>query len=158
MPAPGELVITRIFDAPRELVWKAWTDPEHMKRWWGPEHFTAPACKIDLRVGGKYHFCMRAPDGKEYWNTGEYLEIAPPARLVYSDKFADEKGNVVPASYYGMPGDWPEQRVVTVTLEEHQGKTRMTMKQVGFPAGIMTEMANAGWNGSFDKLAAALKS
>jgi uncharacterized protein YndB with AHSA1/START domain len=152
-----ELVITRIFDAPRELVWKAWTDPEQMKRWWGPKEFSSPACTMDVRVGGSYHFCMRSPQGQDFWSTGVYREIVPPLRLVYSDNFADEKGNIVPASYYGVPGDWPEETVVTVTLEEFEGKTKMTLRHVGIPAGFMREMTGAGWNGSFDKLAESLK-
>ncbi len=100
-----DIIITRMFDAPREIVWKAWTDPELTKRWWGPKNFTAPVIRIDLRVGGKYLNCMRGPDGKDYWSTGIYREIVPRERLVMTDSFADEKGNVVPASYYGMTGD-----------------------------------------------------
>jgi uncharacterized protein YndB with AHSA1/START domain len=72
-----ELIITRIFDAPRELVWKAWTEPEQLMRWWGPKSFTSPVCKIDLRVGGVYLYCMRSPEGQDYWNTGVYKEIIP---------------------------------------------------------------------------------
>ena len=106
-PAEGELVIRRVFDASRELVWKAWTDPERMKRWWGPKNFTAPVCKIDLRVGGAYLYCMRSPEGQDYWSTGVYREIVPQERIVCTDSFADEKGNTVPASHYGMDGDWP---------------------------------------------------
>jgi uncharacterized protein YndB with AHSA1/START domain len=150
-----ELVITRVFDAPRELVWKAWTDPEHLMRWWGPKYFTSPACKIDLRVGGKYLFCMRSPEGKDFWSTGVYREIVEPERIVWTDSFADEKGNPVPASYYGMPGDWPEEMLVTVTFEERQGKTKLTLRHAGHPAEI-GEMAEAGWNGSLDKLAETL--
>lgn len=156
-----ELVITRTFDAPRELVWKAWTDPEHMKRWWGPKDFTAPFIKMDLRVGGKYLFCMRGagPDGvvKDYWSTGVYREIVPRERLAMTDSFADENGNVVPASHYGMEGDFPMELMVTVTFEEMNGKTKMTLRHAGFPAGEMFEMAGAGWNTSFDKLAESLK-
>jgi uncharacterized protein YndB with AHSA1/START domain len=155
-PAAGPLVITRTFDAPRELVWKAWTDPERMKLWWGPERFTAPACRMDLRVGGRFHFCMRSPQGQDFWNTGEYLEIVKPLRLVYTDQFADEKGNIVPASHYGLPGDWPQETVVTVTFEEINGKTKMTLRHAGITAGVKSEMTGAGWNGSFDKLAASL--
>jgi uncharacterized protein YndB with AHSA1/START domain len=154
--AAPEFVIIRIFDAPRELVWEAWTNCEHLQRWWGPKTFTAPACKIDLRVGGRYLFCMRSPEGQDFWSTGVYREIVPPARLVYTDNFADEKGNVVPASHYGMPGEWSHAMLVTVTLEDEAGKTRMTLRNSGIPAGIMSEMANAGWNGSFDKLADSL--
>ena len=73
------LLITRTFDSPRELVWKAWTDPERVKRWWGPKGFTAPFCKIDLRVGGVCLNCMRSPDGKDYWSTGVYREIVKPS-------------------------------------------------------------------------------
>lgn len=102
-----ESAITRVFDAPREKAWKAWTDPEGVKKRWGPKNFTAPHISIDLRVGGAYLYCMRSPDGKDYWSTGVYREIVPLERLVLTDSFADEKGNVVPASHYGMPGDWP---------------------------------------------------
>ncbi len=158
VPANQILTITRVFNAPRELVWKAWTDPEHLMRWWGPKIFTSPACKIDFRVGGKYLFCMRSPEGKDFWSTGVYREIVPLERIVYSDNFADEKGNVVPASYYGLPGDhWPKEIVVTVTFEDLNGKTKMTLRCVGFPAGQASEMAKAGWNESFDKLADSLK-
>lgn len=160
-PAPytgkSELVITRVFDAPRELVWKAWTDPERMMQWWGPKGFTSPACKIDLRVGGVYLYCMRSPEGKDYWSTGVYQEILPLERIVCTDSFADETGNVVPASHYGMGSDLPMEMLVTVTFEEHGGKTTMILRHVGFPEGTMTEMAKAGWNESFDKLAESLR-
>lgn len=152
----NELVITRIFDAPRRLVWRVWTDPEHVKRWWGPKGFTSPVCKIDFRVGGAYLYCMRSPEGKDYWSTGVYREIVEPERIVASDSFADEKGTVVPASHYGMPGDFPLECQVTATFEEHQGKTRFTLRHAGLPSGTQSEMAGAGWNESFDKLAAHL--
>jgi uncharacterized protein YndB with AHSA1/START domain len=154
---PGDLIIERIFDAPRTLVWKAWTDPEQVMRWWGPESFTSPVCKIDLSVGGKYLFCMQSPEGQKYWSTGVYQEISPPEKLVYTDSFADEQGNAVPASYYGMGDDFPFEMLVTVIFEELDGKTRMILRQTGHPPGEMTEMATAGWNGSFDKLAESLR-
>jgi len=152
-----ELFLTRSFDAPRELVWKAWTEPERFMRWWGPQGFTSPVCKIDLRVGGKYLNCMRSPEGQDYWSTGVYREIAPRERIVFTDSFADEKGNVVPASYYGMPGDWPLELMVTVTFEEYYGGTRMILRHEGIPAGTMSDNTRAGWNESFDKLAEILK-
>src|SRR3989337_2780421 len=95
-----ELVITRLFDAPRELVWKAWTDPKQLMQWWGPKGFTSPVCKQDFRVGGKYLYCMRSPEGKDYWSTGVYREIVAMKKIVCTDSFADEKGNVVPATHY----------------------------------------------------------
>jgi uncharacterized protein YndB with AHSA1/START domain len=152
----NELRITRIFDAPREFVWKAWTYPEHLMRWWGPKNFTSPVNRIDLRVGGKYLNCMRSPEGQDYWSTGVYREIVPMERLVLTDSFADEKGNVVPASHYGMPGDWPLELQVTVTFEDIGGKTKMTLRHVGIPGGQMTELTSAGWNESFDKLAESI--
>lgn len=150
------LTIERIFDAPRALVWKAWTDPEHLMRWWGPKDFTSPACTVDLRVGGRYLFCMQSPDGQKYWSTGVYNEIIPLERLVCTDSFADEQGNVVPATYYGMGEDIPLEMLVTITFEDHSGKTKMTLHHTGLPAGEMADMTGAGWNESFDKLAASL--
>jgi uncharacterized protein YndB with AHSA1/START domain len=151
-----ELVITRVFDAPRERVWKAWTDPEMLMRWWGPKHFTSPACRLDLRVGGKYLFCMRAPDGKDYWSTGIYKEIVPMERIVCTDSFADEQGNVVPATHYGMAADFPMEMLVTVTFEEENGKTKLTLRHTGMPSGPDSEGAQQGWNESLDKLAESL--
>ena len=155
--AGGELVVTRIFDAPRELIWKAWTDPEHFMRWWGPKDFTAPFCTMDFREGGKYLYSMRSPEGRDYWSTGVYLEIVPLERIVYSDSFSDAEGNVVPATYYDMGTDFPLETIVTVTFEDQAGKTKMTLIHAGMPAGQMKEMTGAGWNESFDKLAESLK-
>src|SRR5215218_3622198 len=90
-----ELVIERVLDAPRDRVWQAWTDPEHVKKWWGPKDFTAPSIESDFREGGKYLYCMKSPDGQEYWSTGTFQEIVPQERIVVTDSFADEKGNVV---------------------------------------------------------------
>jgi len=154
------LVIERVFDAPRELVWKAWTDPEHLMRWWGPKDFTSPAAEIDFRVGGKYLFAMRSPEfneGESIWSTGVYREIVPLERIVCTDSFADADGNVVPATHYGMGADIPVEMLVTVTFEDLDGKTRMTLRHEGLPAGEMKDGAGAGWNESFDKLAESLK-
>lgn len=152
-----DLVITRVFDAPRDLVWKAWTEPEHVMQWWGPKGFTAPVAKIDLRVGGEYLSCMRSPEGKDYWSKGMFREVVPPERLVMTDSFADPEGNVVPASYYGMAGDFPLEMLITVTFKEDNGKTKLTLRHTGLPAGEQRDGANAGWNESFDKLADTLQ-
>lgn len=151
------LTITRTFAASRERVWKAWTEPEQLKRWWGPQGFTAPVCKIDLRVGGQYLNCMRSPEGQDFWSTGTYLEIVAPERLVCTDSFADAAGKVVPAAHYQMSGDWPLELQVSVTLEEESGATKMTLDHLGLPPGEMKEMCAAGWNESFDKLATFLQ-
>ena len=151
-----ELVVTRTFDAPRELVWKAWTEPQRFMRWWGPKIFTSPRCEIDLRVGGRLLWCMRWPDGRENYTTGEYVEIVPLERLVYTTTFADAEGNAVPPSYYGMGDDIAFEMRVTVILEEHGGKTTMTLTHVGIPDAL-GESARQGWNESLDKLAASLR-
>lgn len=164
MKEENELLITRIFDAPIELVWKMWTDPEHLKKWWGPRGFTTPFCKIDFRVGGKFLNCMKAtqetegPDvwKKGIWSTGVYKEIVPLEKIVCTDSFADEKGNIVPASHYGMNKDHPLEMLVTVTFEEHEGKTKLTLRHAGIPLGADQEGAKQGWNESFDKLAETL--
>lgn len=151
-----ELVITRVFDAPRELVWKAWTEPEHFMRWWGPKDYTSPVCRIELRVGGKYLWCMRSPEGQEYWSTGVYRELVPLERIVCTDSFSDAEGNVVPATHYGMSADFPLEMLITVIFEEYEGKTKLTLRHVGLPAGEMSDQTEDGWNESFDKLAESL--
>ena len=152
----GELVIRRIFDAPRELVWKAWTQPERFKRWWGPKGYTIPSCDIDLRVGGKYLYCMRSPEGKDFWATGVYRQIVPMEKFVTTDSFADEHGNVVDATHYGMTTEMPLEMVVTVTFEDVKGGTKLTLRHAGIPAGPDREGAGQGWSESFDKLAEEL--
>ena len=156
--ATRDLVIERIFDAPVELVWKAWTDPEHVKRWWGSKDFTAPEVKIDFRVGGTFLYCMRSPEGQDVWGTGVYREIVPLKRIVFTDSFADEKGNVVSASHYGMGEDFPLELLVTLTFEDNgDGKTRFTLRHAGMPEGEDSEMTQMGWNQSLDKLAETLQ-
>jgi len=151
-----ELVFERVLDAPRERVWQAWTDPEHIKRWWGPKDFTAPSIESDFREGGKYLWAMKGPDGQEYWSTGTFNEIVPMERLVVTDSFADEKGNVVPPSHYGMEGDHPMEGRVTVTFEELDGKTKLTVRYAGMAPSETRDMAEQGWNETLDKLAASL--
>lgn len=152
-----DILITRVFDAPRDLVWKAWTEPEHFKRWWGPKDFTCPFCEMDLRVGGKYLNCMRSPEGKEYWGTGVFREIIPMERLVFTDCFADEKGNVVPATHYGLSADFPLEMLVIVTFEDLNGRTKMTLEHIGVPVGPDSDGTQQGWSESFDKLAQTLQ-
>jgi uncharacterized protein YndB with AHSA1/START domain len=156
-PGKQEIITTREFDAPRDLVFRAWTDPELIARWWGPASFTALVFRVDLREGGRYLFGMRLPDGRDFWSTGVYREIVAGERLVFTDSFADAEGNVVPASAYGMSGDWPLELLVTVMFEEHDGGTKMTLRHEGIPAGESLDMTEAGWNESLDKLGVVLK-
>ena len=147
----NEIVINRVFNLPVSIVWLAWTDAEYFKKWWGPRGFTCPSSKMEARVGGKYLNCMRGPDGKEYWSTGMVKELIPERKLVITDSFSDEKGNIKPASEYGMPGDWPKELLITVYLEEADGATKMKLKHQGIP-NEMREDCIKGWNESFDKL------
>ncbi|HAR43950.1 MAG TPA: ATPase [Bdellovibrionales bacterium] len=146
------VIVTRTFDAPRAFIFDAFTDPGLVGRWWGPKGFTTPFCNIDLRVGGTVLSCMRSPEGKDFWSTGVYREILRPERIVSTDSFADEKGKVVPASYYGMSAEFPMEMLIQVTLFEEQGKTKLVLEHIGIPASEHENCA-AGWNESFDKLA-----
>ncbi len=150
---PGQpTVVTRVLDAPRDLVWKAWTEPERLKQWWGPTGFTAPAARTDPRVGGTYLWGMRSSDGQEFYTTGIFREVVENERFVVTEQFADADGTVVPASQYGMPGDWPAETVMTVTLEDRGGRTAMTVREEGTPAE-MAAFSELGLRQSIDKLA-----
>ena len=108
------LVVSRTFDAPRELVFRAYTEPEQLARWWGPEGWQTETRTLDLRPGGIWHYVMRGPDGAESWGRTTYREVTPPTRLVYSDAFTDAEGNAVE----GLPV-----MVITTEFAEHDGKT-----------------------------------
>lgn len=159
------VTITRIFDAPVEEVWKYWTKPEYFKKWWGPKDFTCPAAEIDFRVGGKHLSCMRgegAPGApvQDFWSTGTYKEIIPMKKIVVTDSFADERGDIVPSTHYGMEG-FPLEMLVTIEFEEIEGgKTKMILTHSGLESIIKTEKSNMeqGWNQSFDKLQQVLVS
>jgi uncharacterized protein YndB with AHSA1/START domain len=152
-----QVLITREFDAPRESVWKAWTECEGLMRWWGPKGFTTPLCKIDLRPGGIFHNCMRSPEGRDYCGKGVYREIVEPERLIFTDFFVDEEGNPVPPTYYGMSPDWPQEALVTVTFADHEGKTKLTLQHTLGPVPASErDMCREGWSESLDKLAGDL--
>jgi uncharacterized protein YndB with AHSA1/START domain len=146
------LLIERDFDAPRALVFRAWTMPEHFARWYGPDGFTVPHCTLDVRVDGRLHFCMRSEQMGDMWNAGVYQVIDPPSRLVFSLYFSNETGDKVPNSTYGVPEDFPPETLVSLTFEDlDAGKTRMTMHH-DIPT-MMAGHAAGGWNQAFDKLA-----
>src|ERR1700724_3857270 len=151
------MVVTRVFDAPRELVWKAWTDPKYVMRWWGPKGFTAPSCKIDFRVGGKFLCCMKSPDGQEGWNGGEYHEIVLHENIVYSLYFADSKRNKVDPAQYGIEHEAIDDARDVVIFEDFgNGQTKLTM--IGNET--MDEAKNSGqlegWNEILEKVAAVI--
>jgi uncharacterized protein YndB with AHSA1/START domain len=151
-----DLLLSRLINAPREVVWQAWTQPEHLKRWFAPEHFTTAAAKVDLRPGGNFLYCMRSPEGAEFWGKGVYREILAPERLVYHDTFADEDGHPVQPEQYGLSPDYPAETLVTVTLADQNGKTLLTLRHAGLPIGEGSDMTEAGWRTQLDRLAEAL--
>ena len=143
------VVIERTFDAPVELIWQMWTEPEHFKRWYGPKGMSVPVAQMDVRVGGKRLVCMemQRPDGSmQMWTAGEYTEVVPLQRLVYTESMADAQGNAV------VMGDdaYPAVTQVTVLLEDLGGRTKMVMRHAGIPAD---SGGAGGWQQAFDKLA-----
>lgn len=157
-----EFSITRIFDAPRALVWQCFTEPEHMKEWWGPKGSTIVASKMDLRVGGNYHGAMRDSDGRVMWAKFVYREISAPERLVWEHSFSDETGAL---TRHPLSPTWPLKLLTTVTFDETpEGGTKVTLvwspldaseeEQQTFTAAH--DSMHGGWAGSFDQLAAYL--
>jgi uncharacterized protein YndB with AHSA1/START domain len=158
----NELVIVRTFEAPRELVWKAWMEPERFMRWWGPAGFTMTVLKMDFRPGGVFHYAMRSPDGQEMWGKFVYREIAAPERIVFINSFSDQEGNLI---RHPMVSTWPLQILNTLTLSEQGTKTKLTLRGGPYSA---TEAewqtfndalvgVHKGFTGTFDQLTGYLK-
>lgn len=154
-----DLVISRIIDAPLELVWKAWTDPEYVKRWWGPKDWTSPTCKIDLREGGKYLFCMRAPEeqgGQDMYTTGTYKKIVPMERLEFTQCMSDKDGNVIDPTQVGMPADFPKEVRTTIVFKPKGNLTELVITEYDWPVSQMSVYSYAGMHQSLDKLSSSL--
>jgi uncharacterized protein YndB with AHSA1/START domain len=162
-PAAGhEFITTRVLDAPRTLVWKCFTEPAHMKEWWGPKGSTIVAANMDLRVGGTYHGAMRSPDGAVMWAKFVYREIVAPERLVWEHSFSDEAGGL---ARHPLSPTWPLKLLTTVTFEEApDGKTKLTLRWLPLDAteeeqktfDAAHDSMGGGWAGTFDQLAAYL--
>jgi uncharacterized protein YndB with AHSA1/START domain len=150
------VVIERTLAAPVELIWQLWTDPEHFAAWYGPDGASIPVARMDVRVGGTRLVCMQVdtPRGAMMmWFTGEYLEVVPNKRLVYTESMSDENGTVLSAADLGMPPGHPDTTEIRVDLDDLGGRTRMVMTHAGIPAG---SPGAAGWTMALDKLAAHL--
>jgi len=152
------MMIVRIFDAPREVVWKAWTEPKYVAQWWGPKGFTAPVCKMDFRVGGKSLYCMRSPDGQEFWSAVEYVEIVPYEKIVSLMYFADAQGNKVDPAQMGIEHEAIE-GAYDVTLFEDlgDGKTKLTFIGNEPMESAKNSGQLEGWNQILDKVAAVVE-
>jgi uncharacterized protein YndB with AHSA1/START domain len=157
--APGrDFVITRSFEAPRQRVFSALTEYEHLRHWWGPKGFTWVGGTLDLRPGGLFHYCMRSPDGREMWGKFVYREIVHPERLVFVNSFSDKSGATIRAPFAAT---WPLQVLNTITLAEEGGRTILTLN--GAPLDASDEERRTfdaarpsmqqGFTGTFDQLA-----
>lgn len=159
--ANNEFTISRTFDAPRDLVWKAFTDPERMKQWWGPKGVKVISSKMDLRPGGIYHYGMQTPDGHEIWGKFVYREIVPQERLVLVNSFSDKDGNL---TRHPMSPNWPLEMFSVFTFAEHQGKATVTIRWWPLNASEQERKTFAearasmqqGWTGTLEQLAGYL--
>lgn len=154
-----DIVLVRTFDAPVEAVWKAWTDPEQVQRWWGPRGYTSPSARIDLRPGGTYVFAMRAPKeqgGHDMYTSGVFKTIVPLQRLEFSQGLSDAEGNRVDPAKLGMPPGFPPDIPTVVTFKPVAGKTTVAVVESGWSEGQMRDFSEAGMSECLDKLAETL--
>ncbi|MBS0664702.1 MAG: SRPBCC domain-containing protein [Verrucomicrobia bacterium] len=156
-----EFVVTRVFNAPRELVWKAWTEVDRLQQWFGPKGFTTPTCSLDLREGGIYHYCLRSADGHEMWGKWTFVEIVPPEKLVVVTSFSDAQGGV---TRHPLAPKWPLETYSTMTLAEAGGKTTLTLRWLPYrPTDDERQTFDSnhpsmqqGWGGTMAQLEAYL--
>jgi len=154
-------VISRTFDAPRELLWRAWTERARLMEWFGPQGFTMPAAKMDFRPGGSFHYCLAAPNGHEMWGKFVYREISAPERIVLVNSFSNEDGGI---TRHPMSPTWPLEMLSTFTLAEQNGKTTATVEWSPLNAtaeeratfDAAHEGMKQGWSGTFEQLASYL--
>ena len=139
--APQELVITRVYDAPRSLVFAAWSTAQHVMRWWGPSGFSVPEATVDFRAGGVFDLCMRGPDGTDYWMRGAFREIVAPERIIFT--------SIIDAQAR-------QEIATTVTFAEEGGKTTITVRQTVPVNPFMARGQRQGWTESLERLAARL--
>jgi uncharacterized protein YndB with AHSA1/START domain len=157
-----DFVIARVFDAPRERVWQALTQAEHMKEWWSPTGFTMIAANLDLRPNGVFHCGLRSVDGYKMWGKFVYREIVPPERLVFVNSFSNAAGGV---TRHPIVPTWPLETLITVTLgEEPGGKSKLSVRWAAHNASEVEQKTfdashvgmKATWAGTLDRLAAYL--
>lgn len=150
------IVVKRIIDAPLERVWQAWTDAEQVRQWWGPKHYTSPSAAIDLRVGGKYLFSMRAPveqGGQESYVAGVYTRIEPLRLLEFGQHLAGPDGAMLDPAQLGMPPDFPPEIRTQVAFKLRKGMTELTITEFDWPPSPMMVYSLAGLHQMIDKLA-----
>ncbi len=160
--ATNPFVITRNFDAPRDLVWKVWSEPEHMKHWWAPKGFELSVVRQEFRPGGLVHYCLRSADGHEMWGKSIYREISAPGQLVFVNSFSDADASLV---RHPMSATWPLEMLTTITFTERDGKTDIRLTWIPLSPNAEERQTfdaahdgmRQGWTGTFDQLEAYLK-
>ncbi|MFC5468093.1 SRPBCC domain-containing protein [Cohnella suwonensis] len=155
--ATSEFVISRTFNAPRDLVFKAWSEAEHLQHWWGPKGLAISVATLDFRPGGTFHYCMKAPDGNEMWGKFVYREIVPAEKIVFVNSFSDPEGNIVRPPFLLT---FPLEVLNVLTFDEQDGKTTLTLR--GGPINAtedelklyesMHDSMQQGFTGTFDQL------
>lgn len=154
-----EFVVTRVFDAPRELVWQAWTEAERLAQWWGPKGPEVEVKSLDFRPGGLFHYSMKSANGSIMWGKFVYGEMNAPERLIFTSSFADENGNTARAPFFD--GKWPLEILTTVTFVEENGQTTLILRAVPINATETEQQAfidlhssmQQGYGGTMEQLA-----
>ena len=156
-PAVQPFEISRVYDAPRERVWQAWTEAEHLKKWWGPKGFVVTHCKVELRPGGLMHYCLRTPDGSEMWGRMVYRQIVKPEKLVWINSFSDAKGGVTRHPWHAS---WPLELHSTALFEAQGNRTKVTIQWLPADGATEAELKTfdqgrpsmqQGWTGTLDQ-------
>ncbi len=148
-----DVIVTRLFDATPERVWQAFTTDADVKRWWGPDHFTAPVARMDVRDGGTSLVCMRSPQGQDHWMTWDYTRVEPMTLIEYIQNLSDENGQRIDPTAVGMPPDFPRDVATVVTLTPRGNKTEMRIVEDTTTSEFMHEMSKLGLEQCMDKMA-----
>ena len=150
-----DLVVTRVFDAPVEQVWRAWSEHEYVMQWWGQEVFTSPLARMDFREGGTSLVCMRSAEGQDLYNTWTYRKIVPMEQIEFVQRFSDEDGKTVEPAEVGLHPDIPREVPHVVTFKAvGDGRTEMTVTEYGYASDQIVDLSRAGMEQCLDKMAA----
>ena len=141
----------RTFNAPVERIWKVWNDEDSIRKWWGPNNYTAPIIRNDLRVGATYLWAMEFRKGEMFSNTGTYKEVLPNEKIVSTMSFSNQYGKAIPGSEVPVFGEWPDEVTVTTKFREFGGKTKVTVTEAGIPL-IVVVLSKIAWAQQFDKI------
>jgi uncharacterized protein YndB with AHSA1/START domain len=150
--------VTRVFDAPLERLWRAWSSADDVMQWWGPRGFSAPVANMEFRERGASLVCMRAPDGMEFWNTWSYQRIVPLQRIEFVMGFADKDGRPVAPAELGLPPDLAREVPHVVVFEAEGSRTRLTVTEHGYTNEHTLEMSRQGLEQCLDKMEALVRS